>query len=265
MPAYTRIAAQLAAEIEDGTWEPGSALPTIPELIDRFDVSRITVRGAIDALAKQGLVYTGWAGGRRGTLVRSTGRTDHFVTDGMKETRERSDYDAFSENAQRAGRDPSKRFEMRIESPPSDVAERLGSGEDELVVVRTTHELLDGEPWALATSYYPRDLAEEVGLDTPRDIPQGTIRALSDAGHREVACVDEVTDETATTALAQELAVPAGFPLLVQTRTAATTERVTGVHKYYRLGKRNRLIWEIGDAAGIEAIRRTRRIHEETK
>ena len=259
MPAYARIAEQLASEIHDGTWQPGAMLPTIPELEDRFGVSRITVRGAIDALTKQGLVFTGYANGRRGTIVRAQGRTDHYATDALKTNRKRSEFDAFSENAHKAGREPTKRFEMRIELPPRDVAKRLGIDDDELVVVRVTHQLLDGEPWSIEASYYPRDLAAEVGLDSPRDIPTGTLRALADAGHREVAHVDEVTDETADDETARNLGIAVGSPILVQTRTGATPERVTRVTRYLRLGRRNRLIWELGRQAGLDAVHKTRR------
>jgi GntR family transcriptional regulator len=258
VPAYTQIAQQLAAEIHDGTHAAGSALPTIPELQERFGVSRITIRGALGELAKQGLVYTGYVEGRRGTLVRATGRTDHYATDALKPGRKRSSYDAFSENAERAGRRPSKQFAMRIEAPPSEVAERLGSMRDELVVVRSLLQLLDDEPWSTETSYYPRDLAADAGLDTPHDIEQGTIRALSDAGYKEIAHVDEITDATANQDDAQALGVPVGYPLLIQLRTGATAERVTRVTRYVRLGRRTRVLWELGREAGLKVIRDTR-------
>jgi GntR family transcriptional regulator len=147
---------------------------------------------------------------------------------------------------------------MRIELPPEDVARRLGVSPDELVVVRVTYQLLDNEPWARETSYYPRDLAAEVGLDSPHDISEGTIRALAEAGYREVAHVDEVTDETAGSADARDLAIPVGYPMLVQTRTAATDQRITRVTRYVRLGQRTRLIWELGREAGLNIIRSAR-------
>lgn len=190
--------------------------------------------------------------------MRTRGRTLHRATDALRPTREGSEYDAFSEGARDAGRTPSKRFEMNTAVPPRDVAERLGVARDELVVVRKTIQILDDEPWAVETSYFPRDLASAAGIDTPHDIEQGTIRALGEAGCPETAYVDEVTDESANSSHAPDLAVPAGYPLLVQVRTAATAERVTRVTTYHRLGKRNRLMWEIGDQTGINVIRQTR-------
>jgi DNA-binding transcriptional regulator YhcF (GntR family) len=57
---YERIAQVLAAEIDEGTWQPGELLPRIPELEKRFNASRITVRQGIEQLANRGYVYTGY-------------------------------------------------------------------------------------------------------------------------------------------------------------------------------------------------------------
>lgn len=261
MHAYERIAQTLAREIDDGTWSPGTPLPTLPELEERFGASRITVRGAIDQLAKRGLVYTGWVDGRRGTIVRYRGRTPIVANLALRPDRPRSaNTDAFTEAAERAGRTPSKRFERRIEIPPEAIADRLGISRDEPVVVRILTQLLDEEPWSIEAGYYPLDLAREVGLDSPDDIPGGTIRKLAEAGHVEIAHVDEVTDESADADEAFHLAIPVGSPLLVQIRTAATADRITRVMRYLRLGGRTRLIWEQGEQAGLDLIAAKRRV-----
>jgi GntR family transcriptional regulator len=251
---YERVAMELAEEIESGDWPVGTLLPTIPELEDRFGVSRVTVRGGIEELARRGLVHTGYTGGRRGTIVRSLGRVSHYAADEHRRGITRSRQDFFSEIAPRVGKKPSKQFEMRLAAPPSDIAERLGVAEDELVVVRITRQLLDAEPWSREISYYPRDLAEEVGLDVPRDIPEGTVRALVEAGHAETAWVDDVVDGYASPEDALDLAVPIGSPLLIHTRTAATDKRITRVTRYTRLGGRVQLIWENGTDEGLHLI-----------
>jgi GntR family transcriptional regulator len=251
---YERVAMELAEEIESGDWPAGTLLPTIPELEDRFGVSRVTVRGGIEELARRGLVYTGYTRGRRGTIVRGLGRVSHYAADEHRRGITSDRHDFFSEIARRAGKRPSKHFEMRFAVPPPDIAERMGTGEDELVVVRITRQFLDGEPWSRETSYYPRDLAEEVGLDVPRDITQGTVRALAEAGHVESAWVDDVVDAHASPDDALDLAVPVGSPLLTQTRTAATDQRITRVTRYTRLGGRVRLIWENGTDEGLGII-----------
>ncbi|MEQ7127416.1 GntR family transcriptional regulator [Actinopolymorpha sp. B11F2] len=255
MHAYERVAEELAADIANGVWPPGSALPTIPALEERFGVSRITVRGGLEELARRGLVYTGYIGGRRGTIVRSQGKIDTYLTDALRPDRDRTTMDAFTENAAKVGKRASKRFSMRMEPAPKSVTKILGVDPGALVVIRTLHQLLDGEPWSREVGYYPRDLAEEVGLDTPEDIPQGTIRALADAGHQEIAHRDELTYETAGPQDAHDLGLTIGAPLLMQTRIAATANRVTRVMRYVRIAERNRLVWEVGDAGGLDLIR----------
>ena len=256
--AYEEIASALEAEIRAGRWAAGTLLPTFPELQERFGVSRITVRGALDELVNQGLVYTGYVGGKRGTIVRRTGRTAHYATDALHPDRPASAHDAFVENAQRVGRTPSKVFRMQMGPAPAPIATRLGVEAGELVVIRTTVQLLDEEPWAREVSYYERRLAEAAGLDTTHDIEKGTIRALAEAGFKETGYVDDITDEPAGASEVDDLAVPVGAPLLVQTRTAATDHRVTRVTVYHRLGRRNRLIWEMGSQPALDIIRALR-------
>ena len=258
MHAYEQIAEALAAEIEAGKWPTGTLLPTIPELEERFGVSRITVRGGLRELEKQGLVYTGYAGGRRGTVVRSTGHTDHLLSDPLRYTAEPKKEGTFSQFATRLGREPSLRFEMRLQQVDAWIAKRLGADPEDLVVVRILHQLLDNEPWSREISYYPRDLAEVVGLDAPHTLKQGTMRTLSDAGYKEIAHVDEITFEAAGPVDAHDLSVPVGTPLFVQTRTAATTDRVTRVSRFYRMARTSRMVWETGQEAGLQVLREAR-------
>lgn len=254
-PAYAAIAATLRAEVLADTWPAGTALPTLTELEARFGVSRITIRGALEQLANEGLVYTGYVNGRRGTIVRSRGRISHYATDSTRQDRPVRTIDSYEESVLRAGRTPTKRFVMKIAAAPTYVSHRLGISPDELVVHRAVYQMLDGEPWGREVSYFPRDLAEQAGLDTPNDIPQGTVRRLSEAGHAEVAWTDEVTDETASPEDAADLSVPVGSDLLVQTRTGASATRVTRVTQVIRIGGRNRLIYELGSDEGLAQIR----------
>jgi GntR family transcriptional regulator len=56
----------LREEITRGTWQPGARIPTEPELMQRFSVSRITVSQAMKDLVKEGLVVRRQG---RGTFV----------------------------------------------------------------------------------------------------------------------------------------------------------------------------------------------------
>ena len=56
-PLYQRITDALAAEIEAEGLKPGDQLPSETELMERFGVSRVTVRHALSQLVNRGLIY----------------------------------------------------------------------------------------------------------------------------------------------------------------------------------------------------------------
>lgn len=58
LPRYRQIAGELRAEIDAGQLAAGRLLPSEAELIDRFGVSRATVRHALAVLEREGLVTT---------------------------------------------------------------------------------------------------------------------------------------------------------------------------------------------------------------
>jgi GntR family transcriptional regulator len=75
---YGQLASIFRSQILGGAWQTGTELPTIDELCDRYGVSRITVRQAIQILVEEGLLISGR--GRRTTVSaqRTSGLTDNF-------------------------------------------------------------------------------------------------------------------------------------------------------------------------------------------
>jgi hypothetical protein len=70
---YARIAERLRQAIAGGTFPPGSRLPSLDDLAKLHDVNRLTVRKAVTALAREGLVHTVPA---QGTFVSRMGSAD---------------------------------------------------------------------------------------------------------------------------------------------------------------------------------------------
>jgi GntR family transcriptional regulator len=54
---HRQIAQQLKDLIAHGQWQPGTRIPTEPELSAQFGVSRITARQAVEHLVREGLVF----------------------------------------------------------------------------------------------------------------------------------------------------------------------------------------------------------------
>jgi GntR family transcriptional regulator len=81
IPRYVQLADLFRQRMDKGEWGPGSTLPSIDELMQQFDVARVTIRQAIALLADEGLVspqrgrgtfVTDKAGARRQLRVETT-------------------------------------------------------------------------------------------------------------------------------------------------------------------------------------------------
>lgn len=56
LPKYIKLKNTIVNQINDGRYKPGDKLPTENELAEKFDISRHTVRKAMDILLNEGLV-----------------------------------------------------------------------------------------------------------------------------------------------------------------------------------------------------------------
>ncbi|NHC62338.1 GntR family transcriptional regulator [Paenalcaligenes suwonensis] len=56
VPLYEKIFALIKANIETGLWQPGEKMPSERELCERYDVSRITVRRAVEMAEQAQLI-----------------------------------------------------------------------------------------------------------------------------------------------------------------------------------------------------------------
>lgn len=56
VPLYERVRQAIASSIDDGTYNPGERLPSEARLADELGVNRLTVRRAIEELARAGVV-----------------------------------------------------------------------------------------------------------------------------------------------------------------------------------------------------------------
>lgn len=66
VPRYAQLAGLLRGRLARGQWRPGDRLPTLEDLMREFDVARVTVRQAVELLAREGLLS---AQRGRGTFV----------------------------------------------------------------------------------------------------------------------------------------------------------------------------------------------------
>jgi GntR family transcriptional regulator len=146
---YSRVETVLTNEIADGDLRVGHQLPTEDTLIERFGVSRITVRRAIQNLVGRGLVEI-----RRGKGT--------FVA-APKITQELTELSGFVEDMHAAGRKPTARvISKEIVTADATVASHLALTRGEHVVRIRRVRLADGIPLSFDETYLPLEIGKKI-------------------------------------------------------------------------------------------------------
>lgn len=157
-PLYSRVETVLAGEIADRTLKVGDQLPTEDSLISRFEVSRITVRRAIQNLVGRGLVEI-----RRGKGT--------FVA-APKITQELTELSGFVEDMHALGRKPTARvISKEIVTANTTVAAHLALTKGEHVVRICRVRLADGIPLSFDETYLPVEIGKKVMTNNLRTEP----------------------------------------------------------------------------------------------
>ncbi len=246
---YRELAAALRQEITSGQLAAGSRLPSEQRLVERFNVSRVTVREATKLLISEGLVerVPGRNGGmvvrERATLIFRAGATGQPPTPQSESALWRADVLA-------QGLQPSQRVECRMVQLPAEAAARLGEPAGATAVLRRSVRLINNRPVGIHDSYYPGWLYEEVPeLLSPTEIPDGADVLLAERGHVQVGYLDHHSARMPSPDETEILQIGPGTPVLVSVRTGATSARVVRVTVEVRVGSVAE--YEIGDVRGI--------------
>jgi GntR family transcriptional regulator len=208
-PLYERVESILAADIADGSLLPETQLPPEEGLIERFKVSRTTVRKAIQNLIERGLVEV-----RRG---RGT-----FVTQ-PRITQELTELTGFVEDMQALGRKPTARLlDRRIVAADETVAHHLALAPGTLVVRLRRVRLADGVAMSFDETYLPRDIGEKIASN---DLEAEPVFALLEEKYDTplVEAEYKLAAAAADPVAAQALQVPTGSPIFLIERTSYTT------------------------------------------
>src|SRR5260370_11070031 len=146
---YDRVEDVIASDIADGTLSPGIRLPAEQSLIERFAVSRTTIRQAIQNLIRRGLIEI-----RRGTGT--------FVAQ-PKISQELTELTGFVEDMQALGRHASARLLDHQTVPANEsVARALELAVGTLVVRIQRVRLADNIPLSFSEPYLPRELGAKI-------------------------------------------------------------------------------------------------------
>lgn len=198
---YEQIAQQLLSEIQQGQFGALGKLPSEAELVERFQVSRVTIRLALAKLGDDGVVERKQG---KGTFVAAQ--------------QVRHDLDAlrsFHDSLLLQGLQPSMRLiGHRLTGVPEELS-ALFTGQ--CVTVERLH-IVDNEPIAFARSYLTAELAE---VDWQQVEQEPLYSVLERVTGKPVLRADmAIRAREADKALAEQLGVKRGTALLVMQRTS---------------------------------------------
>lgn len=221
-PRYHQVYVALRTWVRDGTYRPGDQIPTEPQLCQIFDVSRITVRKAIDALAREGWLLKQQG---KGTFVQLSVLRDSASLD-LNEVRTKvAGLSAITE---------VKDLEIKNIEPDEETRVSLDLSSDVLVQRASHVRLLHGVPIGLITTYVPLDVAK---LVNHAEMARQPMFVLLGAAGIEIASADQFIGATlAGVEASRALEVDVGAPLLRLTRvvidvTGKPVERVIALYR----------------------------------
>jgi GntR family transcriptional regulator len=249
-PLYRQIADRLRRRIEAGELEPGTQVPTEDQLMETYHASRNTVRGALKELTTRGLVYTLHG---KGTFVseRVSPLVTTLTTD-PKTGRGGGEGLVYTAEVAASGRSPSKDdIVVGIRKAGPVIAHLLGISEETEVISRHERRYIDGLPWSLQTSFYPRSLSQQAPrlLDTG-DLQPGTVPYLAECGIQQAGYQDAIECRAADEVETRYFDLPAdGRVQVVEIRRTAFDQgghRVRLTITAYR-ADRNRFLINVGN------------------
>lgn len=220
-PRHEQITDWLREKIEQGTYEVDEKLPSEKQLGEQFDVSRVTVRRALQTLENEDYIY------RRqglGSFVKERRAAQGLVrlTD-------------FAQDMAQAGLDASSDVKHQApEAPPAKVAVHLDTN-DQKVMRLDRLRLGDGRPVAFDRTWLPLFYAQ---LLEGHDLEQETIYHILETAY-DIPILRghyRITAANADPSVAEPLGVDEGEALLLIERLSLTEgdKRVYFQRRYYR-------------------------------
>jgi GntR family transcriptional regulator len=202
-PKHAQLTDALTALVTDELG-PDAAIPSERDLMTTYDVSRSTVRKAIDTLVADGLLHR----------IQGKGT---FVARPRLESR--LHLASFSQDMLRRGLTPSTvLLGVEADTPPGEVASALELGPDELAWRLDRVRLADGRPIALENGWYPQKPLP--GLDR-QDLGGSLYQVFERVyGFGIDSAEQTLWGESAEGATADRLDAPVHTPLLVFRRVS---------------------------------------------
>jgi GntR family transcriptional regulator len=199
VPLYYQLKEVLQEKIDDGFWKQGELIPTENELISYYEVSRTTVREAINELVKEG------------KLKKKQGKGTTVCKPKIEQVLGR--LMGFSERITLLGFIPgAKLIKTEIVGAKGKMKEALLKGKDGNLLYVKRVRLADDEAIAIEETYWPMEVAD---LFKEKDLSQVSFYPIMEQCGIQLHDAEEViTAGIATPEEASLLQIDSGDPLL---------------------------------------------------
>lgn len=205
-----RVYLQLLNDITSGTYPSGTVLPGEQKLAALLDVSRVTVRRALDTLEAEGLIDRR-AGA--GTTVRSPSARPSMA----------ADFTNLMPQVVQMGHETTARLlSFSYGVPPAAVAEAMKIAREATVQTAVRLRLVEEQPFSHLTTYVPEAIAQNY---TEAELATTPLFRLLERSGVEVETAEQSVSATlASPEVAGHLGLSVGAPLLSLNRVVRDAE-----------------------------------------
>lgn len=233
-PLYLRLERALRAAVNEDRLAPGAALPSERTLCDTYDLSRVTVRKALDGLVRDGV------------LIRRRGSGTYVADAAPRPERVEKNFavlSSFSEDMISRGRTPGSRWLGRsagVVTPEEALALGLSPGSPVYRFRRV--RLADGQPMALEIS-----TVAGFALPSIEVVGASLYEALDTAGFRPVRALQRLRALTAGDERGRLLEIDAGDAgLMIERRAFLEDGRAVELTRSFYRGDAYDMVAELG-------------------
>ncbi|MFD8495533.1 GntR family transcriptional regulator, partial [Amycolatopsis sp. NPDC059657] len=193
------------------------------ELVDTYDVSRPTIRDAVNILRAEGIVISEHG---RGVFVRPPASITRLARSRLSRAARERNQAAFIADAAARGFTPSSSVKISFEPADARAAAFLGISPGDEVTVRDRVMRADGLVVQLAVSRLPREFTRGTAIEEVNTGAGGAYARLEEAGHIIGSFVEHVGSRMPTPQEASLLQLADGVPVLTITRIAMREDGV---------------------------------------
>lgn len=199
LPVYIQIHDKLKEEIEKGHWKIGDRLPSERELAVHFNVSRMTLRQAVQTLADEGI------------LERKIGSGTYVAREKVQETM--TGTTSFTDIMKKQNRVPSSKTVSFFQTTPSSSEmKRLELKEHEPIIRMERIRYADGVPICFEVASIPHELVKNF---SKKEITESFYSALESKGGYKIGNANQtVSAMLASEQIAEYLDIKRGEAVL---------------------------------------------------